>query len=165
MSFGGCLGPMPEVALGVGAVLGLVFGAIPAGVEIAKRRAAPGDATAIAAGVVFLALGAVPWAPAWLALWQRHALAETVAWWTSVIAFGMAAALLRRRWPSLTLAVYAAAIAVGWWQGKGFADTAMSSSCTGNDPVYGGVAFALGTLVPWALAVKFAARFGEPDRA
>ena len=159
MSFGGCLGTGPGLAIAAGAVAGLACGIIPAVVELVKVREQPGGGLAGVAAVVFVALGAVPWAPAWLALWHRHGMMDTIAWWTSVIAFGVAAAVLRRRLPPVaTPLLYCAAIGVGGWQGLGFARTAMSSACTGDDPVYAGVAFGAATLVPWALAVAWGRR-------
>ena len=110
--------------------------------EFLLARRAPGAATRWAAVPVFVALGAIPWGPAWRALWPQPGLANTVAWWVAVIAFSVAAALLRNQWPRAGALVVASTLAVGAWQGYGF-----RGGCAGNDPLYSGIGFALGAMV------------------
>jgi hypothetical protein len=147
--------------MAAGAAAGLACGLIPAVVELVRPREPPGNGLSMVAACVFVGLGSVPWAPTWIALWQRHATLDTMAWWASVIAFGTAAAVLRRRWPSMAPLLYLAAIGVGGWQGMGFARTAMSSSCTGDDPVYAGVAFGVGTLGLWVVGGWWGKRLAQ----
>jgi hypothetical protein len=153
MSFGGCIGEMPAIAAAAGCAVGLACGIVPAATEIFVARRPAGAAARWVATIVFVMLGAVPWGPAWRAISPQPGFADTVAWWVAVIAFGVAAALLRGHWPRAGALVVASTIAVGGWQGYGF-----RGGCGGDDPIYSGVGFAIGAMVTWRVALMIASR-------